>query len=377
MKRKFNKLEPFGTIDGGGNKLFVRFGSNYEDVAPMTRMDFLSCQWLDEQRFRNVRQFCGEYAHLAVPQTVNSLAQIYSASQLMELYDRMDSRGVSLFYLSEKQVKKVTWDFDSDYAKKKDKSDEMDTLVWHKWLKAGHTDNLQPAIRDLALHAENGLDYRELVKTVNVTLNMMRQGKYHQDAMYTESEFFPDGVDHCVRFMRDWCPKFDHIIKSTAPERVKCVEELLRTLGDNKTLDSSGVFGILVNRSKYPMSTAVASLIDPRTGETHRKSNQKLRSVDEIMRVIGNSPNHGKMGVARSNLYHHAVKNITKARCKAIKQPIPSTKKLVGPFRQSLLSSEQRAIHKQAMKDVRTATRLCVRYVQKCLQGSKVSDRLF
>jgi hypothetical protein len=377
MKKKFNKSEPFGTVDGGGNKLFVRFGFNIEDVISMTRMDFLSCQWLDEPRFRNIRQFCGEYAHLAVPQTVKSLAQIYSAAQLMELYDHMDHRGVSLFYLPEKQVKKITWDIDSKYAKMSGKTDEMDTLIWHTWLRDGYTDNLQHAVRDLALHAEKGRDHKELVRIVNVTLNMMRQGKYHQDAMYTESEFFPDGVDHCVKFMREWCPKFDHIIMKTAAERMKCAEELLRTLGHSRSNVSSGVVDVLVNRSKYPMSTAVASLIDPRTGETHRKSNQKFRSVDEIMRVAGSSPNHGRMGVARSNLYHHAAKNITKARCKEIKQPIPATKKIVGPFRQSILSSEQLAVHKQSMKDVKSATRLCVRYVQRCLQGSRQSDRLF
>jgi hypothetical protein len=377
MKRSFDKTEPFGVVDGGGNKLYVRYGVSVDDVAPMTRADFMKCDWLSEERFRGIKQFAGEYAHLAVPQTETSLAQIYSANQLMEIYNKIDSAGVSLFYLPEKQVRKVTWDTDQEYAAKEEKTDEMDTLVWYRWLKYGHTDNLQPAIRDHANHAKKGADYSQLVGTMNVTLNAMRHGKYMTDAMYTESEFFPDGFDHAVKFIKDWCSRFNCDRAKSAPERSKCFRELLMTIKVDEESVNRGVKDILVNRAKHPMTTAVAALINPRTGEIHRKSNGKFRSVDEIMRALGSSPNHGKMGVARSNLYWHLARNVTIARCKKAGCKLPSSKKREGPFRQSNLTDEQRAIHRATLKDVKHATRLCVRYVQKCLQGSRVSDMLF
>ena len=377
MKRSFDKTEPFGVIDGGGNKLYVRYGVSVDDVAPMTRVDFMKCDWLFEERFSGIKQFAGEYAHLAVPQTESSLAQIYSAKQLAEIYCKMDSAGVSLFYLPEKQVKKVTWDVDHDYAEKTSKTDEMDTLMWHEWLTLGHVENLQPAIKDHAAHAAKGADYKQLVGIVNVTLNTMRHGKYNMRAMYTESEFFPDGYDHAVRFIRDWCDQFDSTTDGSAPERSKCVSEMLRTIGVPRSSVGEGVLDILVNKSKFPMTTAVAALINPRTGEVHRKSNGKFRSVDEIMKVVGNSPNHGRMGVARSNLYWHLANNATKSRCKAAGCKIPPSSEFDGPFRQSILTDEQLEIHRAVRRDVRQATRLCIRFVQKCLQGSRVADMLF
>ena len=383
MDSKFNPSERYGTIDGGGSRLYVRFGEGKNDVAPMKRLEFLSCEWLGENRFSGIKQFAGEYAHLAVPQTERSLAQIYSAQQLVELYDRLDERGVSLFYLPEKQFKKVCWSVDPEYAAEKKKDDETDTLIWYEWLKDGHADNLQPAVRDLSAHARKGEDYRQLVRIMNSTLNTMRHGKYDPRAMYTESEFFPDGVDHAVQFICDWCPKFNSDRKDASAERAKCVQELLRTIGEKSpkgwadpSHSRNGEYRVLVDKPLYPMSAAVAALINPRTGEIHRKSNGKFRSVDEIMRAFGTSPNHGKMGVARSNLYHHLAKHRTIAACKkldsgAIKKPSGR------PFGKDLLTDEQIGAHRQSMRDVKKATRLCVRFVQKCLQGEQVSDKLF
>jgi hypothetical protein len=386
---KFNPGEKYGTIDGGGSQLYVRFGEGDDDVAPMSRMDFLSCRWLDEDRFSGIKQFAAEYAHLAVPQTERSLAQIYSSTQLMDLYDRLDARGVSLFYLPEKQFTKACWLIDADYAAEDKKDDAADTLIWLKWLKDEHTENLQPAIRDVEAHRVRGDDYRQLVKIVNTTLNTMRVGKYNPYAMYTESEFFPDGVDHAVKFMRDWCDKLDKDTIPAKSEKVKCVRELLLTIGysdgsiavNERTRTGvsavdAGVYRLLIESPLYPMATAVAALIDPRTGDVHRKRSGKHRSVDEIMRVLGNSPNHGKMGVARSNIYWHLSRNRTIRQCKDIEDG-PIKKPSGRPFGQDLLTEEQAGIHKQSMRDARKATRLCVRYVQRCLQGGRVSDRLF
>ena len=387
MKRKLNKNEKYGTIDGGASKLFVRFGEGEDDCVSMSRTEFLSCKWLDENRFSGIKQFAGEYAHLAVPQTLSSLAQIYTESQLMELYDNMDSRGVSLFYLPEKQFTKVCFSIDEEYAKKGKKKDKIDTLMWYKWIRSFYIDNLQPAVRDFAKHRKDGEDYQKLVDITNVTLNTMRTGGYDHKAMYTESEFFPDGYDHAVEFMRYWFPHFDKTeeSKGTASERSKCAMEIFSTLGvkvvdrredpDADECPNEGALDILTNRLQYPLSTAVASMIEPTSGEVHRKSNGKFRSVDEIMRVVGSSPNHGKMGVARSNLYHHASHNTVVRRCKAAGIPIDIEEG--RKFCQKFLTDEQKAIHKQTMRDMIRATKLCVRYVQKRLQGVPASDRLF
>ena len=42
MDSKFNPDERYGTIDGGGSRLYVRFGEGKNDVAPMKRLEIWS-----------------------------------------------------------------------------------------------------------------------------------------------------------------------------------------------------------------------------------------------------------------------------------------------------------------------------------------------
>lgn len=382
-------MTDFAIVDGGAGSIHVRTKMD-GDASAISRDEFMSMKWL--AKHPDVKNIIGEYAHLQVPQTEASLSQPFTADQLVDMHRNADNAGVSIKLLPEKQAAKARAqyaelaDVDGSFSRDSDgsikKGDSVDTACWFLWVQHNGHDHLQMAFDP---RIERG-DAPSLVGHTNLFCNAARSFRY--DPAWP-SNVGKNKVDHVLRFIegtmgfrasgdndkesnlrndRAWCRFLEYAGLSGV------IEGLGTGRGKRTVLDRS------IKLPRYEdmqmrigaLYSIVASVIHPLSGETVLNSKGRPYSKDYIMRVVvGNTPNHGQMGVARSNIWWHYARHKT-AGCFGRGK---SDKKRGSPY-EAKVGSDDELARKLVHKAVRKLCRKMIGYTVELRSGSVSSGML-
>jgi hypothetical protein len=278
----------FCVVDGGGSKFYIRNGLGVDDYQVVSRQGFLSLDWVDEGHC-----IVGEYAHLQVPQTPRSLSQPFSREELHLLHDRLDERGIEMYLFPEKLTSlarnQCCRDQKLDSDGKVKKGDPVDTLAIMRWVMSRNT-LLQKSFRP----RDRDVDADNIVAHTNKWCNAARSRGYSPDAGY-----FTDGIDHACELMLKLIPK-----------EGKGNEWIVNAVEESKYAVSDQIVGVLKEVNYNFIYPAFCLVHDPDGGGEVLRSDGTRYSTDELVRyAIGHSANHGRMGVARSNVYYGFAKH--------------------------------------------------------------------
>jgi hypothetical protein len=233
----------------------------------------------------------GERAHFGVPQGEYSLAQYFSASKLLEFYKNCEERGINLRFYSERLMPKML-----QYAgfQQEEKSDYIDPVAAYEYIMA--RPNVQATLMkppksfdEDPLRGE-GNDFREVT---NKHLNVARFNGYEN----VNSEWIKNNIE-------------------------KIAERLSDTAKSAFGLDEKSHFKVKakkgqinLNKVKIPQMYSVLAVLKDLHGNLRLRDNPKSENKElpgwKFIKkyVIPMSPFHFRGGVARSNLYHHGMKN--------------------------------------------------------------------
>jgi hypothetical protein len=234
----------------------------------------------------------GERAHFGVPQRQEaSLAQYFTSEQLLKFYSDCEENGIDLRFYSERLMPKML-----TYAgfTQEQKSDFIDPVAAYEYILG--RPNVQktlmrpPKSFDDDPLREEGHEFREIT---NKHLNVARFNGYNN----TNAKWIEDNIE-------------------------KIASQLSDTARSAFGLDEKSHFKIKakqgkinLNKVKMPqMYSVLATLKDlrgnPRLRNNPKMINKELPGWKFIKKyVIPMSPFHFRGGVARSNLYHHGMKN--------------------------------------------------------------------
>lgn len=248
---------------------------------------------LSREQFHNLSSWCpanemliAEDAHLGRPRTKKSLAQVYTAEELQNLYRQAYSLNIDLRLFSHSQTPKARAQTGFN-----EKTDEVDAQAIHAYLQQ------QPSVLQSLKRppktfvAERWREAGWIFKDqTNIALNVARRFDYNVDG------------DQITAFV---LTNLDHLA-STLPDDAKEIFGLLHRKKD-------GSF-YAINSTKGPqlskLYTLAALLLNDNGSLRLRPDTNKPPGIGWIMRTqIGTTPFHHRGGIARSNVMWWGLKN--------------------------------------------------------------------
>ena len=176
-----NENQRLVTVDFGGNKGYV-----YDTATGKTREFKVIHKVLDFLRTLPAgTQVVGEYAHLGVPMTRRSRAQMFSADELTSLYADLDKNGVDIRFWPQTQTPKARDMAANAGVISRSKTDENDAraIAWHVQ-NVGTMPLMKPRTGrngeftfDASPRRKHG---NAVVSHSNMTANQMRRFKYRR-----------------------------------------------------------------------------------------------------------------------------------------------------------------------------------------------------
>ena len=261
--------------DFGTNNWTV-LNSTSQATATMSPEDFHSLQWLS----KGDTLIC-ENAHLGCPRTDLSLAQVYTAEELTDLYQRASSKGCSIKLFPGSLTPKARAQYGGG-----EKSDDVDTrAIYHMVTNSPHVRLMNPPMSfDATRSREAGWVFKD---ETNAILNKARRFKY-QD---------PD--DAIVQFLAANMPVIAARLSPLSKEAFD-FDKISKRSGD--FLKSDG----RINR----LYTLTAFFLHPNGAVRQRPDTGGMPGIQWLRRnVLHTSPFHFRGGIARSNIYWHGFKN--------------------------------------------------------------------
>jgi hypothetical protein len=233
----------------------------------------------------------GERAHFGVPQKEESLAQYFTSEQLLKFYSDCAKNGIDLRFYSERLIPKML-----QYAgfEQEEKSDFIDPVAAYEYIMA--RPNVQsvlmkpPKSFDTDLLREEGHVFREMT---NKHLNVARFNGYSN----ANTKWIEDNLEEIAKQL-----------SNTAKSAFGLDEK-----SHFKTKANKGKINL--NKIKLPQMYSVLAVLkdlkgNPRLRDNPKMYNKELPGWKFVKKyVIPMSPFHFRGGVARSNLYHHGMKN--------------------------------------------------------------------
>jgi hypothetical protein len=276
------------TIDCGQNGATIYDGNNNRRAVKISFEDLFNLS----NTLLKGSSIWGERAHFGVPQQQEaSLAQYFTSEQLLKFYSDCEEKGINLRFYSERLMPKML-----QYAgfAQEDKSDYIDPVAAYEYIMA--RPNVQatlmkpPKSFDLDPLREEGNQFREMT---NKHLNVARFNGYEN----INSEWIKNNIETIA-------------------------EQLSNTAKSAFGLDEKSHFKIKakqgqinLNKVKLPQMYSVLATLKDLKGNLRLRDNPKMYNKElpgwKFIKkyVIPMSPFHFRGGVARSNLYHHGMKN--------------------------------------------------------------------
>jgi hypothetical protein len=263
--------------DFGTNNWTV-LNSASQSTTTMSPEDFHSLQWLSE----GDTLIC-ENAHLGCPRTDLSLAQVYTADELTDLYKRASRKGCSIKLFPGHLTPKARAQYGGG-----EKSDDVDTrAIHHMVTNSPHVRLMNPPVSfEPTRSREAGWKFKD---ETNAILNKARRFKY-QD---------PD--DAIVQFL---AANLKAIAAGLSPAAQEAFD-----FGPDKISKRSGDFLKSDGRINR-LYTLTAFFLHPNGTVRQRPDTGAMPGMQWLRRnVLHTSPFHFRGGIARSNIYWHGFKN--------------------------------------------------------------------
>lgn len=238
-----------------------------------------------------------EEAHLGTARRGLSKSQPYTAEELLQFYDNCENNGIEMRLFPQQSTFRAQQYYRTKHNLSEEdfpKSDENDPKAIHELLidyteislSRPKTTFMEDPVR------EEGYAFKS---DLNIHLN-------HARASEPKAYAYED--DGCKKFIIDHIDLIRSLVSGVTQEAFG--------LGEESLYKKTGK----VNLNKMKMTqfySVVASLIDYHGNPRYRASTGALPGWKFIKKyVIPMSPFHRRGGVARSNLYHHGLKNYLK-----------------------------------------------------------------
>ena len=243
----------------------------------------------------------GEQSHLGCPRGKFSLSQPYKAELLLDLYETLESNGVKLRFFPQKSTPRAC-----AYAglPKNDDTDPIAIYILVKdFPKILESSMKPPKTFELSPVREESYDYKSYT---DLYINMARVHLYTEDNL---SKWLLENIDYIYDNLSDYARS---VFSKGSSSTSKGVETKHRTIRKGRV----GKFKGEINPSSISMQAlyaVAASIIDYDGNVRVRESTGEMAGWKYVKKyVFKMTPYHFKGGVARSNLYHHGIKNWTK-----------------------------------------------------------------
>jgi hypothetical protein len=242
-----------------------------------------------------------EEAHLGTARKGLSKSQPYTAEELLEFYDTCKDNGIEMRFFPQQSTFRAQQYYRTKYNLSEDdfpKSDENDPKAIYELLADhGEISLSSPKINfDEDAVRKEGYDFKN---SLNTHLN-------HARASEPKPYAYED--DGCRRWIDGNIDELASQIHTQEQEAFG-LSESSRYKKNNK-----------INLNKIRMTqlySIVSTLVDYHGEKRYRESTGALPGWRFIRKyIIPMSPFHRRGGVARSNLYHHGLKNYLKAQVK-------------------------------------------------------------
>lgn len=279
------------TADWGGGYWYVHDGEN--DLK-LDRFEFAALQWIDAGAYLVV-----EYAHIQVPRREQSLAQVYTAEELVEFYDLATEAGVTCLWFPQYLTSRAR----AVAGLSKDKTtgeDAADARALHHFVRS------EPVVMHKPRYQMGVSDWRQAIYTfkreTDIILNWARTqtDETGQKKYVTKSDEyfrFAGKDDHCRQLLKD----ANIAAFGNSKNRHNQVGQ--------ETSDE-GVMRVVASMGVCQLYTAAALVVDPAGHERQREDTDAMPGVNWLVRnIVGTSPFHHRGGIARSNFYYHGMRN--------------------------------------------------------------------
>ena len=281
---KENPREIISQIKNSNHEQKKVFGKT-KNVIAMSHNDLLDFP------FKEGSIVIAENAHLGVPRTEKSVAQVFEADVLLHFYNCLQQRGVTLRLFPEMQSKKVRY-LTGFYHKKDDyKNDYNDPVALYCYI------SIKPKVFSVLKRPQKTFDLDvlqqdayKIKEQLNIQLNRAR----------------PDYDDDLTAMIKDNKEEISSKLSDTTKEAFGF---------DNVYKDKyKGNPKGSVNPNKIKMCQiySIASIIFDSNCNLRLRKNKMIGWGFARRYLISQSAFHMRGGVARSNIYHHGASNYIK-----------------------------------------------------------------
>lgn len=268
--------------DFGGNAWTVLNGEK-QTTSPMSTKDFFTLNWLP-----NGDTLIAKNPHLGCHRTDLSLAQVYTADELTDLYGRASSKGCRIKLFPAQLTPKARSQYGASLKNNETvlKSDEIDTrAIYHMVTNSPHVPLMNPPEGFAPSRSrEAGWLFKN---ETNVILNKARRFKYQ------------DPNDAIVQFLDANTPTIAARLSAESREAF-----------DFDKIKKKGS-GFLKSDSRISrLYTLTAFFLHPNGTVRQRPDTGNMPGIQWLRsNVLHTSPFHFRGGIARSNIYYHGFRN--------------------------------------------------------------------
>lgn len=275
------------TIDCGQNGATIYSGNEQRRAVKISFEDLFNLP----NTLPKGSSIWGERAHFGVPREEDSKAQYFTSEQLLKFYSDCKEKGIDLRFYSERLIPKMLTyaGFEQD-----EKSDFVDPVAAYEYIMA------RPNVRGTLMKPPKSFDpdplrdeghaFRE---TTNKHLNVARFNNYENP----NAKWIQDNVEEIAKQLSDTA-KSAFGLDEKSHFKIKAKQGQIN-----------------LNKVKLPQMYSVLATLKDLRGNLRLRDNPKMYNKElpgwKFIKkyVIPMSPFHFRGGVARSNLYHHGMKN--------------------------------------------------------------------
>lgn len=324
------------TADWGGGYWYVH--SEHGDFR-FDKDEFASMNWIDADSYLVV-----EYAHIQVPRKKESLAQVYTAEQLCNLYDTAQERNVQCLWFPQHLTARVRAEagLDSD---KQAGEDAADACALYDFVRKEPVELHKPR------YSFEPSDYRQAVhlfkRETNIILNWGRSHKNYETA--SDDYFrFVGKDDACRKLLLD---ANIGAFESSKKRPVKLAQDVA----------DKSVLSAINSMSMTQFYTAASLVVDPCGHERQREDTEAMPGVCWLMRnIVATTPFHHKGGLARSNFYFHGVRNYCS---------VPTGLKKPKNKKMHEFTSDEKQVFRKKRQDYMKAIKWLIKRLQSAHKG--------
>jgi|694.fasta_scaffold16109_3 hypothetical protein len=287
LNDKLNNEPTTVTIDCGQNGATIYDGSEQRRAVKISFEDLFNLP----NTLPKGSSIWGERAHYGVPREEDSKAQYFTSSVLLKFYSDCEKNGINLRFYSERLIPKMLTyaGFGQD-----EKSDFIDPVAAYEYIMA------RPNVRAALMKPpksfgpdplrDEGHAFRE---TTNKHLNVARFNNYENP----NAKWIQDNVEEIAKQLSDTA-KSAFGLDEKSHFKIKAKQGKIN-----------------LNKVKLPQMYSVLATLKDLRGNLRLRDNPKMYNKElpgwKFIKkyVIPMSPFHFRGGVARSNLYHHGMKN--------------------------------------------------------------------